>query len=59
MAFVALDAPAEASELEDFAAARLARYKRPREIVVVDEVPRVPTGKLLRRALRERALARA
>ncbi len=59
VAFVALDAPAEASELEDFAAARLARYKRPREIVIVDEVPRVPTGKLLRRALRERALARA
>ena len=29
-----------AGELEDFAAARLARYKRPREIVVVDEVPR-------------------
>ena len=58
IAFVSLDAPAEPDELADFAAARLAGYKRPREIVVVDEVPRVATGKLLRRALRERALAR-
>jgi len=59
VAFVALGAPAELAELEDFAAARLAGYKRPREIVVVDEVPRVATGKLLRRELRERALALA
>ena len=59
VAFVALDAPATPAELEDFAAARLARYKRPREVVVVDEVPRVATGKLLRRVLRERAAARA
>ena len=34
VAFVALDAPAEPAELADFAAARLAGYKRPREIVV-------------------------
>jgi acyl-CoA synthetase (AMP-forming)/AMP-acid ligase II len=59
IAFVALDGPVEPEELEAFAAARLAGYKRPREIVVVDEVPRVPTGKLVRRALRERALAAA
>ena len=59
IAFVALDAPAAPGELEDFAAARLAAYKRPREIVVVDEVPRLLTGKLLRRALRERLVARA
>jgi long-chain acyl-CoA synthetase len=59
VAFVALDAPVEPAELAEFAAARLARYKRPREIMVVDEVPRVPTGKLLRRDLRERALAPA
>jgi acyl-CoA synthetase (AMP-forming)/AMP-acid ligase II len=59
VAFVALDAPAEPSDLAEFAAARLAGYKRPREIVVVDEVPRLATGKILRRALRERALALA
>jgi acyl-CoA synthetase (AMP-forming)/AMP-acid ligase II len=55
VAIVALDAPAEPAELEDFAAARLAGYKRPREVVVVDELPRLLTGKLMRRALRERA----
>jgi acyl-CoA synthetase (AMP-forming)/AMP-acid ligase II len=54
IALVALDAPVEPNELEYFAAARLASYKRPREVVVVDEVPRLPTGKLVRRALRER-----
>jgi acyl-CoA synthetase (AMP-forming)/AMP-acid ligase II len=59
VAFVALDAAVDPDELADFAAARLAGYKRPREIVVVDEVPRVPTGKLMRRVMRERALARA
>jgi acyl-CoA synthetase (AMP-forming)/AMP-acid ligase II len=59
IAFVEVDAEVEPEELADFAAARLARYKRPREIVVIDEVPRLPTGKILRRVLRERALALA
>jgi long-chain acyl-CoA synthetase len=55
IAFVTLGAPAEPAALQEFAAARLAGYKRPREIVVVDELPRLLTGKLLRGALRERA----
>ena len=59
IAFVELEAEAEPDELADFAAERLATYKRPREIVVIDEVPRLPTGKILRRVLRERALALA
>ncbi len=59
IAFVELDAEAEPDELAEFAAERLAAYKRPREIVVIDEVPRLPTGKILRRVLRERALALA
>jgi acyl-CoA synthetase (AMP-forming)/AMP-acid ligase II len=54
IAFVTLAAPAEPDELSEFAAARLAGYKRPREVVVVDDLPRLPTGKLLRGALRER-----
>ena len=33
---------------------RLAGYKVPRRIVVVDELPRNPTGKVMRRALAER-----
>ena len=59
IAFVELEAEAEPDELAGFAAERLATYKRPREIVVIDEVPRLPTGKILRRVLRERALALA
>jgi acyl-CoA synthetase (AMP-forming)/AMP-acid ligase II len=61
IAFVTLAGAAEPDELSEFAAERLARYKRPREVVVVDDLPRLPTGKLLRGALRERAamLARA
>lgn len=39
--------------LERAAAERLAPYKRPRRTVVLPELPRDPTGKLLRRALRD------
>ena len=59
IAFVVVDGPAEPSELLSFAAERLAGYKRPREVVVVDALPRLPTGKLLRRELRDRALGAA
>jgi acyl-CoA synthetase (AMP-forming)/AMP-acid ligase II len=57
IAFVVADGPIAPSDLMAFVAERLAGYKRPREVIVVDELPRLPTGKLLRRALRERALA--
>ena len=40
-------------KLEAAAEQRLAPYKRPREIVVADEIPRDATGKLLRRVLRD------
>ena len=43
---VALDALAAACE------ARLAGYQRPRRLIVRDELPRDPTGKLLRHVLR-------
>jgi long-chain acyl-CoA synthetase len=32
---------------------RLASYKRPRRVVLVDEIPRLPSGKVLRRVLKE------
>ena len=32
--------------------ANLARYKVPREVIFLDELPRNPTGKILRRELR-------
>ena len=33
---------------------RLARYKQPRAVRFVDEIPRNPSGKILKRVLRER-----
>lgn len=38
--------------LDAFAAARLADYKRPRAWIFLDELPRTPSGKVLRRSLR-------
>jgi long-chain acyl-CoA synthetase len=42
------------NNLEATAAERLAPYKRPRAIEIIDEIPRDQTGKLLRRLLRDR-----
>jgi long-chain acyl-CoA synthetase len=42
-----------ATELLEFCAGRLARYKLPRSIDFVDAMPRDPNGKLYRRKLRE------
>jgi acyl-CoA synthetase (AMP-forming)/AMP-acid ligase II len=33
---------------------KLARFKQPKDIVFIDEIPRNPTGKPLKRILRER-----
>jgi acyl-CoA synthetase (AMP-forming)/AMP-acid ligase II len=43
-----------ADELVQYARERLAGYKLPRIIRFVDELPRSPTGKVLKRELRER-----
>jgi acyl-CoA synthetase (AMP-forming)/AMP-acid ligase II len=48
------DATPTAEELVAFARARLAGYKLPRSIEFVDELPRTPSGKVLKRVLRER-----
>jgi acyl-coenzyme A synthetase/AMP-(fatty) acid ligase len=37
----------------------LANYKVPRDITILEELPRTSTGKILRRELLERAAARA
>lgn len=52
-AFVVLRAPVAEAALLDFARARLAGYKAPKSIRTVDEIPRSPVGKPLRRALRD------
>jgi long-chain acyl-CoA synthetase len=43
-----------AEELIAFARGRLAGYKLPRSVEFVDELPRTPSGKVLKRELRER-----
>ena len=45
--------PAEAADLRALAEAGLARYKQPRDYIRVAALPRTPTGKVNRRALRE------
>ncbi|WP_067819518.1 acyl-CoA synthetase [Nocardia inohanensis] len=54
-AFVVIheDKSFSAEELKDFVKSNLARYKVPREIVFLDELPRNPTGKVLKRKLQE------
>jgi acyl-CoA synthetase (AMP-forming)/AMP-acid ligase II len=45
-----------AEELQDAVASQLAGYKRIRHVVFVDEIPRLPSGKALRRQLKEQWL---
>ncbi|PVG81842.1 acyl-CoA synthetase [Nocardioides gansuensis] len=52
-AFVATSAQVTEDELKEHVKAKLARYKVPREIVFVDELPRNATGKILKRELTE------
>ena len=54
-AFVVLERGKEVSEddLKDYVKKNLARYKVPREIVFMDELPRNATGKVLKRELKE------
>jgi fatty-acyl-CoA synthase len=56
VAFVVLNPGHEMSEddVREFVKANLARYKVPREVHFLDELPRNPTGKVLKRDLRAR-----
>ncbi|KIA63811.1 acyl-CoA synthetase [Nocardia vulneris] len=47
------DSKRDAQEIKDFVKANLARYKVPREVIFLDELPRNATGKLLRKPLIE------
>jgi long-chain acyl-CoA synthetase len=54
VAAVATHSPVEADELVDRVAQRLATYKRLSRVVFVSDIPRLPSGKVLRRVLKER-----
>ncbi|CAM4191188.1 acyl-CoA synthetase [Nocardia ninae] len=47
------DSKRDPQEIKDFVKANLARYKVPREVIFLDELPRNATGKLLRKPLVE------
>jgi len=51
-AFVVVREPVEESTLQDFVRARLSPHKVPREVRIVDDLPKTPSGKLDRKALR-------
>lgn len=48
---------ATAAELIEFCAERISPHKRIREVEFIQEIPKTPVGKLLRRVLRDRARA--
>lgn len=54
VAAVATKGPVTAADLVGWVDERLASYKRPSEVVFVPEIPRLPSGKVLRRVLKER-----
>jgi acyl-CoA synthetase (AMP-forming)/AMP-acid ligase II len=48
------DASLTAEQVLEYCSGKLARYKLPRRVEFVEEIPRNPTGKVLKRELRER-----
>jgi acyl-CoA synthetase (AMP-forming)/AMP-acid ligase II len=55
-AFVVLKAPATPEELMAFVAQRVAPYKKIRQLDFIDAIPKSPSGKILRRVLRDRQI---
>jgi len=47
------DRPVDPADLQQLVADSLATYKQVRHVVVVDAIPRLPSGKVLRRTLRD------
>jgi fatty-acyl-CoA synthase len=47
------DADIDEDTIKKYVREHLARYKVPREVIFLDELPRNPTGKILKRELRE------
>lgn len=61
VAYVALepDASTTTEELKEYARENLAAYKYPREIHLLDQLPKGPTGKILKTALRRQEMPKA
>jgi acyl-coenzyme A synthetase/AMP-(fatty) acid ligase len=53
MGCVVVEGDVEGDELLEYVAERVAPYKKLRRIEFVDEVPKSPSGKILRRVLRD------
>ncbi|MFF8594552.1 class I adenylate-forming enzyme family protein [Streptomyces sp. NPDC015220] len=53
VAVVEADSPVSLEELRGFLSTRLAKYKIPRDLVVVPSLPRTPSGKVKKHVLRE------
>ena len=56
-AFVHRISAAAPDDLISFCKERMAAYKYPRQVEILDELPKTVTGKLLRRELRDREQA--
>jgi acyl-CoA synthetase (AMP-forming)/AMP-acid ligase II len=50
------NAAVDPRDLAAYVGDRLASYKKPAEVIVVDEIPRLPSGKALRRVLKDNYL---
>lgn len=57
VAAVSCSRAVESNELIALVADRLASYKKPSRVFFVEEIPRLPSGKVLRRVLRERVMS--
>src|SRR5260370_14825692 len=57
-AFLVVKGRSSAQDIMTYVADRVARYKRVRYIEVIDQIPRSPSGKILRRVLVQRDLQR-
>ena len=58
-AFVVLRGSLTPEEIMAYVSARVASYKKVRAVEIVDQIPKSPSGKILRRLLVERETARA
>jgi acyl-CoA synthetase (AMP-forming)/AMP-acid ligase II len=54
VAYVVLRQPADPAAISSWLAERVASYKRVWDVVVTDQIPRAPSGKILRCGLAER-----